>query len=65
MPDLPPLIQNALENIKVEIAEMRRGGSNERQKPHKLIMLLSVIDLADAGCLSENKIYLTKFFKMQ
>ena len=60
MPDLPSLVMNALEELKTEIVEMRRGGSKELQKPHKLIMLLSVIDLADAGLMPENKIYLSK-----
>jgi hypothetical protein len=50
---------NALEELKAEIIEMRRGGSKEDQKPHKLILLLSVIDQADAGLITENKIYLS------
>jgi len=57
MPDLPPLITKALDDIKSEIDQMRRGGSLDRQKPHKFILLLAVIDLADRGELQENKIY--------
>jgi len=60
MPDLSPLVMIALDDLKAEIVEMRRGGSKEDQKPHKLIMLLSVIDQADAGLLLENKIYLSQ-----
>ena len=35
---------------------MRRGGSSEDPKPHKLIMILSVLDLLDRGAICGNKI---------
>lgn len=57
MPDLPPIIARALDDLKSEFDQMRRGGGVDRQKPHKVIMLLAVIDLADTGKLLENKIY--------
>jgi len=48
----------SLDAIKVEIQEMKRGSKGGYQRPHKLVMLLSVIELADRGLLTENKIYL-------
>lgn len=57
MSDLPPLIDGQLQQLSNEITQMRRGGSNERQKPHKLLMLLAVLDLADAELLQKNQIY--------
>lgn len=53
MSDLP-----SLDAIKVEIQEMKRGSKEGYQRPHKLVMLLSVIELADRELLTENKIYL-------
>ncbi|MBP8972350.1 MAG: hypothetical protein KBH93_00630 [Anaerolineae bacterium] len=53
MSDLP-----SLDAIKMEIQEMRRGSKGGYQRPHKLVMLLSVIELVDRGLLTENKIYL-------
>ena len=60
MPDLPSIVNNALEEFKNEIVKMRRGGSKDDQKPHKLIMLLSIIDQADAGLIKENKFFLSQ-----
>jgi predicted restriction endonuclease len=57
MPDLPPVIEEALRRFESEIYEMRRGGDDEHPKPHKLIMLLAVIDLAECGQLYENRVY--------
>jgi putative restriction endonuclease len=37
---------------------LRRNKSGGRERPHKICMLLSVLDLAKAGGLEENKIYL-------
>lgn len=56
MSDLPPLDHNLFSLCK-EIGEMRRGGSKENQKPHKLFMLLAVLDLFDQKLLSENRIF--------
>lgn len=53
MSDLPSL--NA---IKTEIQEIKRSSKGGYLRPHKLVMLLSVIELADRGLLMENKIYL-------
>jgi len=59
MPDLPSVDKKILP-IAVEIEVMRRGGTEAEQKPHKLIMLLAVLDLFDQGLISENKIYLNE-----
>lgn len=53
MSDLP-----SLDAIKVKIQEIKRGSKGGYRRPHKLVMLLSVIELADRGLLTENKIYL-------
>lgn len=53
MPDLSPL-----DTFKSEVLEMRRGSRGGHLRPHKLVMLLSVIEMADRGCLDENKIFL-------
>jgi len=53
MSDLP-----SLEVLENEIREMRRGSKGGHLRPHKLVMLLSVIELAERGLLLEDKIYL-------
>lgn len=58
MPDLPSLT-SSLEKFKREIVELKRGKQGEHQRPHKLVMLLSVLELAERGLLNENKIYLS------
>lgn len=57
MSDLPPVVSDATEWLTTRISQMRRGRSNNRSKPHKLVMLLAVLDLAKDGLLNENKIY--------
>lgn len=56
MSDLPSLSNNIVP-LANEIEAMRRGGSKEKQKPHKLFMLLAVLDLFDQGLLNENRIF--------
>lgn len=58
MPDMSSVDFN-LEKIEQEILQMKRGKQGEHKRPHKLVMLLSVIELADRGILQENKIYLS------
>ena len=58
MSDLPPLI-HSLEKFKQEIGKLKRGKEGEHLRPHKLVMLLSVLELMDRGLLRENKIYLS------
>jgi len=52
-----PSIDDKLARLEAEILQIRRGGSRNRQKPHKLFMLLAVIDLADQGLFTENRIF--------
>lgn len=49
--------EDCIEGIKNEIIEIRRGGSKDTPKPHKLLMLLAVIDLLDEGRIQTNRIY--------
>jgi hypothetical protein len=37
-----------------ELAQMRRGGTLDDPKPHKLLMILSVLDLLDSGVIHQN-----------
>lgn len=48
-----------LEMVKKEIASIRRGKRKGHYRPHKLVMLLAVIELAERGLLPENRIYLS------
>jgi predicted restriction endonuclease len=59
MSDLPPVI-SPLEKFEQEILELKRGRERNHQRPHKLVMLLSVIELMDTGILTENRIYLSE-----
>lgn len=59
MPDLPSVDKKILPLV-VEIEVIRRGGTEAEQKPHKLIMLLAVLDLFNQGVICENKIYLNE-----
>lgn len=69
MPDLPPVVEQHLQSVCSKIEKMRRGGSKGEQKPHKLLMLLTVVRLADEGGLKENKVYfdglLERYFEEQ
>lgn len=50
-------MNNRLENLKKEIALLKRNVQDGRGKPHKLLMLLAVLDLAEDGLLVENRVY--------
>jgi hypothetical protein len=69
MPHMSPVIETQLDTLLAGIERIRRGGSIAEQKPHKLLMLLAVIHLADVGGLQENKIYfdgpLLRYFEEQ
>jgi len=52
----PNLLQN-LARIKNEIQQMNRDITHGTKKPHKLVMLLAVLDMIERGVLQENKIY--------
>ena len=47
----------SLDDLKSHLVSMRRGQSRGRMKPHKLLMILAVLDLFDAGRLQENQIH--------
>lgn len=61
-----------IEAYITKFENLRRNKSGSRERPHKICMLLAVLDLAKAGGLEENKIYLnpelveryTGFFKV-
>lgn len=57
MSNLPPVVAEATSWTIEQISQIRRGVSSGRVKPHKLVMLLAVLDLARDGLLNENKIY--------
>ena len=59
MPDLRSADKKIL-SLAVEIEAMKRGGPDADPKPHKLIMLLAVLDLFDQGLITENRIYLNE-----
>jgi hypothetical protein len=46
-----------LDMVLAQIANLRRGKRSGRPKPHKLLLLLAVLDLADDGMLVSNRIY--------
>lgn len=58
MPDLPS-ISSGLDQLKQDIVQLKRGKQRGHYRPHKLVMLLAVIDLAERGLLKENKIFLS------
>lgn len=59
MSHLPPLDQR-IESFKQEIRSIKRSKRAEHLRPHKLVMLLSVIEMMERGLITENKIYLSE-----
>ena len=59
---MSPLDDNDIEKLKFEIAKIRRGKRGDHFRPHKLILLLTVIEMAERGYLDENKIKLNDQF---
>lgn len=57
MLDMPSV--ESLEQFKQEVLELKRGKRGNRLSPHKLILLLAVVDLMDRGVITENKIHLS------
>lgn len=47
-----------LDALKIELSSIRRGGRAGHKRPHKLIMLLAVIDLFEDNLLKDNCVYL-------
>ncbi|GAP08695.1 hypothetical protein ATHL_03602 [Anaerolinea thermolimosa] len=54
-----PSIDQKIECLKQEIRLIKRGKHAEHYRPHKLVMLLSVIEMIERGLITENKIYLS------
>ena len=50
-------MQNKLDSLKKEIQKMQQDTTHGHKKPHKLVMLLSVLDLFERHVITENKIY--------
>jgi len=50
------LIQS-LPRLKAEIEKMQRDTTHGPKKPHKLVMLLAVVDLFEKGLIKDNKIF--------
>lgn len=51
-------MQDELARMKQEILSLRRARRGTHKRPHKLLLLLAVLDLADDGLLDNNRIYL-------
>ncbi len=49
-------IAGKLQRLKAEINSIRRGNYKGRVKPHKPLMLLAVLDLMNAGIITENRV---------
>ncbi|MBA7619329.1 hypothetical protein ES703_26667 [subsurface metagenome] len=49
-------IGGKLQRFKAEINSIRRGNYKGRIKPHKPLMLLAVLDLMNAGIITENRV---------
>lgn len=50
-------LQEKLDHFKKEIQKMQRDVTHGHKKPHKLVMMLAVLDLFDKKIIIENKIY--------
>lgn len=49
-----------LQQLQKQILSMRRFRAAGTEKPHKLVMLLSVIDLTESGLVFDGRVYLDK-----
>ena len=52
-----PTSTDRLPELAAEIKALRRSRQDGRLKPHKLALLLAVLDLADHGLMKSNRIY--------
>ena len=50
-------MSNGLEHLKREVVALRQSTQGGRVRPHKLALLLAVLDLMDSGLVSDNRIY--------
>lgn len=60
MSDLSPIVAQSTNWLIEQIVKLRLGRTAGRSSPHKLIMLLAVLDLAEDGLLAVNRIYFDK-----
>jgi predicted restriction endonuclease len=62
MSDLSPVDGHAqnLQRALQAVAEIRRYRHNDLPRPHKLVLLLAVLDLYESGLLVDNRIYLNE-----
>lgn len=51
------MTNDALQRLKSEIIELKRNKRRGRVRPHKLLLLLAVLDVAEEGLLDSNRIY--------
>lgn len=56
--EAPLSIEEIIRKLRIDISEIKRGSRGGHQRPHKYVMLLAVIEMAERGLLAENKIYL-------
>ncbi len=60
MPPLSSCVEEDLKSVLDAIKRMRRYRSGTRAKPHKLVLLLSVIDLYESGLMPDGRVYLSE-----
>lgn len=53
-------LSKKLQGILAAVRSLRRCRRGWRAKPHKLVLLLSVIDLYESGLLIDNRVYLNE-----
>jgi putative restriction endonuclease len=57
-----------LQQFEAEIGSLRLGGIRGRKSPHKLLLLLAILDRVDAGEIKDNRVYydpgLTERFRL-
>lgn len=51
-------LNSDIDKFKQEILSLKRGKRGKHYRPHRLVMLLAVIELAERGLFTENKIYM-------
>ena len=57
MPYLSPVADSPASHLIAEIQSLKLGKLGERYRPHKLLLLLAVTELFEAGVIGENRIY--------
>ena len=57
MPYLSPVADSPASHLIAEIQSLKLGKLGDRYRPHKLLLLLAVLELFEAGVIRENRIY--------